>query len=83
MYQDLHLCARQVVDAFSLDLAFLDGLRDALDEGADSLRIRQFADDQRLLVDLFYLGTYLQHATTLSVVVLRDINRTTRLEVGI
>ena len=83
MYLNLHLGRCQVGHVASLDLTFLNGLGDALAERGNSLRVGQFADDERLRVELFNLGTHLQHAATLSVVVLADVDTAARLEVRI
>ena len=83
MYHNLDVCRCQVVDAAGLDLALLNGLRDTLTECGDRFRERQFADDERLLVDLLDLGAHLQHTAALTVVVFRDVDAATRLEVGV
>ena len=66
-----------------LDLALVDGLQDAVNDGLGGLRERNLADDQRLGVQLLNLGTHLQHAASLAVVIFGYIYRTARGEVGI
>ena len=79
----LHLGSRQVLHVACLDLALVDSFQYRVDNRLRGLRERYLADDQRLRVQLLYLGTHLQHAATLSVVVFRHVDGTSRGEVGI
>ena len=63
-----------VVHLLGFDLSFFNSLQDCIDERRGSLREWYLANDKCLLVELLNLGTHLQHATTLSVVVFRDVD---------
>ena len=67
----------------SLDLPLFYCFQDGVNQRFSSLREWNLADDERLGVQFLNLRTYLQYASALSVVVFRDIYRTTRREVGI
>ena len=67
----------------SLDFALVDGLQYRVDNRLCGLRERYLANDERLGIQLFNLGSYLDDATTLSVIVFRYVYRTTCGEVWI
>ena len=83
MHLNLHLGRCQVCHVTRFNLALLNGLGDALAECGNSFRVRQLTDDERLRIELLNLGTHLQHAAALSVVVLADVDAAARLEVRI
>ena len=80
---NLHLGSRVVVHLLSLYLAFLDSTQNGVDERRRSLRERNLANDDSLRVELLYLCAHLHGASALSVVVLRNVYRTARREVGV
>ena len=83
LYLYLHLGGCQVLHVAGLDLAFVDGFQNGVNECLRGFGEGYLADDQRLGVQLLNLGTHLQHAATLSVVVFRDVDAAARGEVGI
>ena len=83
MYENLHVGGGDILYLASLDLAFLHRLGDALDEASRGLAEWYLGDDERLVVELVYLGTNLQNTATLTIVVLAHIDGTASREVGI
>ena len=89
MNQYFHACCCQVLHLANLYLSLLGRLQDAVDEGAwlagCTRRLAEWnlRDGQCLLVAFLNLGTHSYCASTLSVVVLRHVNRTASGEVGI
>ena len=83
VYLYLHLSRREVFHVAHLDLAFVYGFQNAVDERLCGLAERYFSDDERLRVKFFYLRPHLQHAATHAVVVFAHVNATARGEIGI
>ena len=83
VYENLHVGGGDILYLASLDLAFLHRLGDALDEASRGLAEWYLGDDERLVVELVYLGTNLQNTATLTIVVLAHIDGTASREVGI
>ena len=83
MNQNLHLRSRVVLNLTCLNLTLIHRLRYGLDKRFGSLAVRNLADDKGLIVNLLNLGTNLHDASALSVVILRNIDGTSRQEVGI
>ena len=79
----LDISRREVFHLAHLYLTFLYRLSDRLDECFGSFRERYVADYQRFLVKFLNLCSNLNRATSLSVVILAHINRTTCREVGV
>ena len=75
--------ARVVVDVFNLDLALVVSLHDAFDEAYRRGAVRDFADRERLVVDLFNLRADLDLAPALTVVVVGHVDNTTREKVRV
>ena len=78
-----YLCRCKVVDALCFDFSLFNGLCDTLDKSSYGLGVRQLTDDECLLVQLLNFGTHFKHASTLTIVVFRDIDATACLEVRI
>ena len=83
MDEDFHVGRGNVLYLSGLYLSLLHRLGDGVDEASGGLAERNLGDDKRLVVEFVYLGTHLQHASTLSVVILAHIDGSTRREVGI
>ena len=79
----LYFGSCQVLHMTSLDLALLDSFKNTVNYRFCGLGERYLADDERLGIELFYLGTHLQYTTTLSIVILADIDTATCGEVGV
>ena len=65
-----------------LDFSLLYRLEDRVNQRLCRLRERNLTDDECLRVEFFNFGTYFQYATSLSVIVFRDIDGATCGEVG-
>ena len=83
MDEYLHIGGSIVFHPLGLDFALLYGTKYGVDERGSGLAIRNLAYDKRLAVELFYLSTHLEHASTLTVIVLADVYATTCRKVGI
>ena len=83
MNEDFGFCSGVVFHLLGLDLPFVDGFQDGVDERGGVLRERYLADDERLVVKFLDLGAHLQHAATLTVVVFAHIDAAASGEVGI
>ena len=83
MYQNLHAGGGQVFHLAGLDLAFLHSLGNRLDECLRGFGEWYLAYHKGLVVQLLYLGAYLEHAATLAVVVFRHVDAAACGEVGI
>ena len=83
MHLYLHLGGGVVVHLARLDLAFLYGLEDGLDERGGGLAVWYLADDEGLVVELLYLRPHLEHSAALAVVIAADVDAASRGEVGI
>ena len=83
VYEYLHVGGGHVIHLACLDFSLLHRLGDGVDEAAGGLAEGYLADNECLAVELVNLGSYLEHAATLSVVVFAHVDGTARREVGI
>ena len=70
MDDNLHLVGGHVLDFLDVDLLFVPGLEDAVDDGVRGFSVRDFRDGDGGLVHLVDAGTHLHHASPLALVVL-------------
>ena len=75
--------ARVVVDMLDLDLALVVCLHDAFDEAHRRGAVRDFADRERLVIDLFNLCADLDLAPALTVVVVGHVDNAAREKVRV
>ena len=80
---NFHVGRCHVLHLANLDFSLLAGADDAVNEGHNILAKGNFGDDQRLVVQFLNLRAHLDRTTAHTVVVLRDIDGTARLEIGI
>ena len=78
MNQYLHLRSRVILNLTCFNLTLIHRLRDGLDKRFSSLAVRNLTDDEGLIVEFLNLGTNLHDTSTLSVVILRNIDGTAR-----
>ena len=83
VHQYFHVVRGEVFHLAYLDFSFLAGFHDGVAHAGHRLAVGNFADGERLVVHLLYLGAYAHAAAPFAVVVLRHIYRAPRLEVRI
>ena len=83
MDDNLGMVAGEVVETLDLDLALFDGFAYRLDERIGGFAKRNIGDAQRLLVNLVDAATHLHDAASCSIVIFRNVDKTTCREVGV
>ena len=83
MDEDFYLFGSQILYLANLDFPLFAGFHDGVAHRWDGLPEWNFGDGKRLVVYFIDFGTNLHHTTTFAVVVLRHVDGTTCLEVGI
>ncbi len=83
MHEDLHVGRGNVIYLSCLDLSLFHRLGDGVDEASGGFAVWNLGDDEGLVVELVYLGSHLQDASTLTVVVFAHVDGSTRWEVRI
>ena len=83
MHKNLNICRSNIVYLACLNLTLFYRFGDRIDEAACSLTEWYLADNECLVVEFVYLGSYLQCTTSLSIIVFTYIDGTACREVGI
>ena len=83
LYQYFHVFSRVVHHFFNLDLAFVIGFDDGVNEAAGSGAIRYFTNGHGLSVQLFHLRPHLDFATSQALVVLRKVGLSACEKIGV
>ena len=83
MDEDFYLFGSQILYLANLDFPLFAGFHDGVAHRWDGLPERNFGDGKRLVVYFIDFGTNLHHTTTFAVVVLRHVDGTACLEIGI
>ena len=81
MHLNFHLSRRVVVHTFGLNLPLINGFQNAIDKRRGGFAERNFANDERLAVQL--LNLHLQHTAALPIVIFAHVDGTTCGEIGI
>ena len=81
--KNLDLFRGHILDLLDLDLAFVLGLQNRVDEDVGCLSVRDLGDGHRVLVDLLDFGADLHAATSGSVLVVTAVSRATGREVRV
>ena len=83
MYEDFNICRCDVFYLASLDFSLFYRLGNAFDEAYCGFAVWYFADDECFVVEFVNLGSYLQYATSLTVVVFAYVYGTSCREIGV
>src|SRR5574344_11707 len=83
MHQYLHMGSGIILHLASLNFALFHSFQYAIYQCGGSFSERNLLDNQCLIVQLFYLGTHLEYATALTVIIFTHIYTAARREVGI
>ncbi len=83
MHKNLNICRSNVIYLACFYFTLFYRFGDRIDEAACSLAEWYLADNECLVVELVYLGSYLQCTTSLSIIVFTYIDGTACREVGI
>lgn len=76
MHKNLNICRSNIIYLACLNLTLFYRFGDRIDEAACSLTEWYLADNECLVVELVYLGSYLQCTTSLSIIVFTYIDGT-------
>ena len=83
MNENLHILSSEVLDLSDFDASFVSCLLDAFAEAIDRLAVREFGDGNGFAITLFHQCAHLDSSTTKSIIIARNVDETTGLEVGI
>ena len=83
MKLNLHLRSSHILHPTNLQFALLNSLGNRLLKCVSRLSKRYLTDDKRPIVEFLNLRTYFQYASSLSIIILRNINATPCWEVRI
>ena len=83
MHEDFHVCRCNIIHLSCLDLSLFHCLGDGVDEASGGFTEWYLADYECLVVEFVYLGSYLQYASSLSVVVFAYVDGASCREIRI
>ncbi len=83
MHEDFHVGRCDIIYLSGLDLSLSTALVMEFDEASGGFAVWYLADDECLVVELVYLGSYLQYASSLTVVVFAYVDGASCREIRI
>ena len=83
MHLNFHLGRRVVVHTFGLNLPLINGFQNTIDKRRGGFAERNFANNERLAIQLLNLRPHLQHTAALPIVIFAHVDGTACGEIGI